>query len=577
MRTAVVGVLWLVFGVVFSVPAWAASPDCVAVDVSVDDAHHVIDVTFRPPASVKRIALQPLAPYSRKALWQSPDGSAQIEDEAIVAAPGHRLLHIRMDASRTPERQDRAYAPFLRFADGTVAIDTQQFLRPKDSTQKLCQRYVPAHGQQVVGFGEASTKPLDLGDTSPAGYVAFGTPYVERHGDLLLAIDKGTPSTIRERVAGDVPRLMDFYVHHLGQAKTPMLFLFMQPDEQGVRSFHGDHLPSSITLGLMGQGWDSMEEADWQRLTGFVAHELFHTWNSAPALGSPEGEALLAKEGGAELARVMATASLSNQTSAQWLPRVGSMYNACLFDIHRAQSVASALDKRAPGGLPYDCGAPLMLALALAANPHDPVTGYFDLWTKLAEQRRGKSLPDFAWTDLIPPGMAAALRDTLVHAIQGPDAYADSMQAAFHQLGVGVEPASKLDAENSQRYAGALMSHLMRVDCDGNVSFWTQPDGFLIDKSLSNCHVLQAGSTVDALLGQPFATADMLALSKQVAERCAHGSSVKVGYKGAVPSDGDVPCTQPLPALPKPLVFTGLGGIPAAAEASSRSSPTIGP
>nr|WP_199043452.1 hypothetical protein [Dyella sp. ASV24] len=577
MKTAVAGVLWLVFGVVFSAPVWAASADCVAIDVSVDDAHHAIDVSFRPPASVKRIALQPLAPYSRKALWQSPDGSAQIEDEAIVANPGHRVLHVRMDASRTPERQDRAYAPFLRFADGTVAIDTQQFLPPKDSTQKLCQRYVPAHGQQVIGFSEASTQPLDLRDTSPLGYVAFGTPYVERHGDLLLAIDKGTPSTIRERVASDVPRLMDFYVQHLGPAKTPTLFLFMQPDEQGVRSFHGDHLPSSITLGLMGQGWDSLEEADWQRLTGFVAHELFHTWNSAPALGSPEGEALLAKEGGAELARVMATASLSNQTSAQWLPRVGSMYNVCLFDIHRAQSVASALEKRAPGGLPYNCGAPLMLALALAANPQDPVAGYFDLWAKLTEQRRGKSLPDFAWTDLIPPGTDAALRDELVHAIQAPDAYADSMQAAFHQLGVRVEPASKLDAENSQRYAGALMSHLMRVDCDGNVSFWTQPDGFLIDKSLSTCHVLQAGNTVDALLGQPFATADMLALSKQVADRCAHGSPVKVGYKGAVPPDGNVPCTQPLPVLPKPLVFTGLDGIPSTAEASSRSSPTIGP
>ncbi|MCT7013845.1 hypothetical protein, partial [Salmonella enterica] len=86
----------------------------------------------------------------------------------------------------------------------------------------------------------------------------------------------------------------------------------------------------------------------------FVAHELFHTWNSAPALGSPEGEALLVKEGGAELARVMATASLSNQAPSPWLPRVGSMYNACLFDLPPGQSIAKALDQRAPGGLPYD-------------------------------------------------------------------------------------------------------------------------------------------------------------------------------------------------------------------------------
>ena len=577
MKIAVAGMLWLVFGVVFSAPAWAVSPDCIAIDVGVDDAHHAIDITFRPPASVTRIALLPLAPYSRKALWQSPDGSAQIEDDAIVAVPGHRILRVRIDASRTPERQDRAYAPFLRFADGTVAIDSQQFLRPKDSTQKLCQRYIPAHGQQVIGFGQVGKQPLDLGDTSPVGYVAFGEPYVERHGDLLFVIDKGTPSRIRERVASEVPRLVDFYVRHLGPAKTPTLFLFMQPDEQGVRNFHGDHLPSSITLGLMGQGWDAMEDADWQRLTGFVAHELFHTWNSAAVLGSPEGVGLLAKEGGAELARVMAMASLANQPPAQWLPRVGSMYNACLFDLPQGQSVTVALDKRAPGGLPYDCGAPLMLALAVAANAHDPVTAYFDLWKKLTELRRGKSLPDFAWTDLIPSGTDPAVRNALVHAIQAPDAYADSMRAAFRQLGVRVEPASTLDPENSRRYAAALMSHLMRLDCAGNVGFWTQPDGFLLDKSLPTCHVLKVGHTVDALLGQPLATADLLALAKQMAGRCARGEPVEVGYKDpdTASADARIRCTEPLPSHPLPVVFSGLDGFASSPPATPRSSPTI--
>jgi hypothetical protein len=254
------------------------------------------------------------------------------------------------------------------------------------------------------------------------------------------------------------------------------------------------------------------------------------------------------------------------------------MYNACLFDLPQAQSVATALDKRAPGGLPYDCGAPLMLALALMANPHDPVSGYFDLWKKLAEHRHGKSLPDFAWTDLIPSGTNAVVRAALVHAIQAPDAYADSMQAAFHQLGVKVEPASKLDEENSRRYAAALMSHLMRLDCGGSVGFWTQPDGFLLDKSLTTCHVLKVGQTVDALLGQPVATADLIALSKQIGERCAHGEPVKIGYKGkpdVTSADAEIRCTKPLPTQPVPLVFTGLDGCILSPPAMPRSSPTM--
>lgn len=576
MRTAGAGVLWLLVGLMSSWSAWAAPSDCVAIDVGVDDAHQTIDVTFRPPASVTRIALQSLAPYSRKALWQSPDGSARIEDDAVVAVPGHRVLHVRMDASKTPERQDRAYAPFLRFADGTVAIDTQQFLGPKDGTQKLCQRYVPAPGQQVIGFGQVSTRPLELSDSSPMGYVALGTPSVVRHEDLLLAIDRDVPAPVRDRISADIPRLVDFYVRRLGPAKTPTLFLFMQPNEQGERSFQGDHLPSSITMGLMGKGWDVVTEDEQQRLTGFVAHELFHTWNSAPGLGSPEGEALLAKEGGAELARVLATASLANQSPAQWLPRVGSMYNACLFGLRRGQSIADALQNRAPGGLPYDCGAPLMFALAVAVNPRDPMAGYFDLWKNLADQRRTHPASGYAWTDLIPPSMSRSVRDDLERAIQTPDAYGSSMQGAFRPLGVVVEPASTLDAADGRRYAAALVAHLMRQDCGGNVSFWAQPDGFLVDKGLSACHVLKPGNTIDALLGQPLASADLLALSKRVAERCAHGQPISVGYKGNEPG-GEIPCTNPVPALPQLLVFKGLAGDPVPAEAASRASPTIGP
>ena len=50
-----------------------------------------------------------------------------------------------------------------------------------------------------------------------------------------------------------------------------------------------------------------------RQMDGFLAHELFHTWNSAPTLGSPEGKALLAKEGGAEFARIVASAALDQQ------------------------------------------------------------------------------------------------------------------------------------------------------------------------------------------------------------------------------------------------------------------------
>ena len=71
------------------------------------------------------------------------------------------------------------------------------------------------------------------------------------------------------------------------------------------------------------------------------------------------------------------------------------------------------------------------------------------------------------------------------------------------------------------------------------------------------------------------ATSDLQALSRQMADRCEHGQPVRVGYKDNPSADGDVPCTKPVPTLPQPLIFKGFADVSAAAEASSRASPTI--
>ncbi|WP_430391948.1 hypothetical protein [Dyella sp. 20L07] len=548
---------WLFLVLVAAFTPARAGASCVAVDVRMDDAQHALDITVHLPPSVNRIALDDLKPYSRKALWTSPDGSTRIDDDAISAADDRRELHIRMDVAHSPPRHDRSYAPFLRFVDGTVALYTPQFLAGEQSTLTLCPRYIPAKGQQVIGFGRAQSSPLQAGDTNPRGYVAFGTPEVTRNGGVLLVSDRQAPTWMREHMAKQAPRLVDFYTRRLGPGTVPTLFLFAQPEEQGVRNFNGDHLPSSLTLGLYGSGWETMDEDTLDDADNFLAHELFHVWNSAPLLGSPEGEGLLAKEGGAELARVIATASLAGRSPKEWLGSLDGANNGCLVGSSADNSIAAALKNPSPGMLPYQCGMVLMFAAAMAANPHDPAAGYFGLWRALERQHQAKPIDGYAWTDLIPPQASPELRQALIAAVQSPHGYAEHMRDVWRMLGMQTEPVAQLGQNDRHRYAATLMAHMMKQDCGGSVSFWNNPDGILLDKSLSTCHALRVGATVVAMQGQPFATGDVLAMASEVADRCARGDTVQVSYapnaKDAASSSSDVRCHAPL-ALPPPPV-----------------------
>jgi hypothetical protein len=556
MKTCIAWLL-LVLSLLLTSTSIEARSACIPVHVQMDDKLQSVDISMDVPSSVTRIPLQNLEPNHRTSLWTSPDHSTRIEEDAIQATSGQRPLHMRMDLTQPPDRKDRAYAPFLRFADGTVALDSQLFLAADNSSIPLCPRYFPGKGQEVIGFGQVQTTPLEAGSNAPAGYVAFGSPYVQRSQGLLFVSDTKAPVSLRERIATQAPLIVSFYASKLGKRDIPTVFLFAVPNHPGIRNFNGDHLPSSITLGLYGSGWDGSDNDAQLELTGFLAHELFHVWNSAPELGSPEGEALIAKEGGAELARIMMVGMLNRQSPGSWLDQIASTYNACLFDLPQGVSIATALKQRTSDRLSYLCGVPVMFALAVANNPQNPVEGYFDLWKKLERQHRIKHIDGYNWTDLMPARIDAALRNELTRAIRMPDAYATAMQEALNQVGIHSEPLATLNADDSRQYAGAIVAHLMRQDCGGSVSFWINPDGFLIDKTPVPCKALKSGSTVNAILGQSLSSADMLVLAKAVFERCAKGHTVEVGYtQGSASGTSEVICSKPMPPLPRPLRFS---------------------
>ena len=524
---------------------------CIDADVTIDAGHSRIDVQMQLPPDVARIELASLGPFHRRDLWRSPDDSAAIEDDAIAPrVASHRQLRVSIDVTRNLAQADRAYTPFLRFHDGTVAVYSAMLAAADTSPVKLCPRFVPAKGEQVIGYGRVLSQALHPDAAAGPGYVAFGTPQVTQSGSLLMVTDRGVPAALHARVADVIPGIVDFYAKYLGAHALPVVYLYMAPEVGAGRSYKGDHLDASITLGLLGQGWDTPDDPQVLLMIGFVAHELFHSWNSGGALGSPEGEALLAKEGGAEFAKVLATAHVLHRNESEWLKDVAAAFNACRYAQREGISVRAALQNRSPGGLPYDCGMPMMLALAAAANPRDPASGYFDLWKRLAARRGQDAAGTYRWQDLLAdPASPSSV--TLEHAVGEPGAYVSSLTQVLEAPGFKVSPAAVLTADDRARIAGLLLAHVMQQDC-GNYSFWTQPDGFPLDDPLPGCKTLRPGAKVTALLGQALHDADLQAMALQIAQRCAAGLTVEVGYSDAQ-KPSQVHCTQALDVPPRPV------------------------
>lgn len=542
-------------GLFHAVPARAG---CVPVAVRYDAKAQTVQAGLTLPEGQTSLKLRDLAPYHRSKLWSSPDGSARIDDAGLAAArPGQRELHLQMDVHADAPIEDRAYAPYLRFTDGTVAVYAPLFLAPSHGKTTLCPRWIPAPGQQVVGYGHAQATPLATDMATPEGYVAFGRPQVQRHGALMLVSDRGTPAWVRDRIAGEAPAMVDLYARTMGPARVPMLFVFSRPTPPGARDFKGDHLPASITLGLLGDAWDRADPESLDQLTRFLAHELFHSWNSDPLLGSPEGEALLAKEGGADLAKIFAGGQVMGASRQALWDAVAQSYDACLLKLRRGQSVANALADDQPGAMPYDCGAALMSALAVAADPGDPVRGYFGLWRALRQSHMRHPQDGYRWQDLMPPSLAPDLRTALEQAVSQPNAFGPKLQQVWAALGVKVAPQTTFDPDTRRAYLGQLMAHLMAADCGGTVSLWNTPDGFRLDHPLPRCHALQAGALVEAIQGEPLASANPLALAQQVQARCAAGGTVTVGYAAEggkpAPAASSVVCTAPLSLPPAPV------------------------
>lgn len=528
-------------------PVAFAGEACVDVRVGIDAGHHAISMQLALPPGVESLALAPSDGYPRSELLRSPDASATVSDDELRATKADGRMALSLDVRDNLPQRDRTYAPFLRFADGTVAFDSE-FLAPADGAPPLCLRFVPAHGEKVVGFGQVVDHQLRApGDGRSGGYVAFGDPRIDASGTPLKAFDRSVPDWAAQHLDDSLGRVVSYYRRWLPSIALPTAFVYRMPYPPGIggSGSHGDRLPQSLTLGLLGD-WSTPQDEALLPLDAFLGHEVFHLWNAANGMEPTDTRAMLAQEGGADLAGMFAAASLHGDGEAEWLDAATDALDTCLAALPDGGRLADA--EFAHGRLPYDCGVPTMLALAAANDRNDPANGYFRSWKRLVE--RGLAEPDlhYRWDALADPDADPRVLAALRGAIDGDAAFPQAIRNALTLVGFALVSNKKLSPALRNRLIQQLVGALMARDCDGLVDLWSEPDGYRVGEHASACHALQPGRTIVAVLDMPLASDDPTALREAIAVRCDAGEKVRAGYADG--GSADLACPAELPRVP---------------------------
>ncbi|GLQ98187.1 hypothetical protein [Dyella mobilis] len=525
-------------------PVLADAP-CVDADIRITPDHKAVLFKVNLPNDVRALRLADFDGYRRSQLWLSEDDSATVTDAALT--PTHaRSMQASMNVSENLDRIDRVYPPFLRFSDGTVAVDSALYRANSDSPS-LCAHFIPAPGEEVAGFGTVTTKALTLPPQASSGYVAFGTPRIDRRFGVTIVSDRGIPAWALDQVARAIPHIAHFYSNYLGPITLPTVFFYSQPSDSADTDYHGERLPESITLGLIGNGWRQPDTQKADKLIAFVAHEVFHAWNAANGMHPADDESNLAVEGGAEFAKILATAEQQKQNQSAWWAGVSDALNRCLLELPTRGSLSDG--HLGHGMLPYDCGVPVMLVIGAANDPQRPGEGFFLAWKQLIQRKRDATDRSYRWTDLVMSSADPKIVQTLEAAVRQDQAYSTAIVRALNLAGFKLQPVSNASSEEREAINGKWMAAFMAQDCHGRISFWKKPNGFLLDHPLPSCSNLSAGKIVVSLAGEAFATSQPPQLASAIYSQCATGHEASAAYDDG--SSASLACPVTPPVLPQ--------------------------
>jgi hypothetical protein len=467
-------------------------------------------------------------------------------------------------AGRSPNRSIRLAEPGLAWRNGQIT-GTAPFRRatllivPDDREQDgrysllaavegrgfvlFAPYLLPSAGsfEARVSLSGGRYRALPRGEALRGNILVGAVPV--RAGAIHLLGATNMPPALAASLGGRAAALLDFYTRRLRTRPGVRPLIVMAYAERAPRpelaGFRGDVTANGvILLRFRGPAPDLGEGGARGRVTGFLAHELFHLWNGRRD-DHPASEAWL-HEGSAEYYSWLAVAALwPREISLE--RNLQNALNGCMAFL--GPRALLALDAE-HSGLRYPCGA---IAQWLADAGTRGASGGrrtgFDLWARLLRGGpggRGYTLADFrAAADALAPGTALLLSRFLESGL-GWEALAPVLTAQGADVAGGPPAPQGLHFAAARAIALSLCTQFGGAGSgDGGVYF------------TGECGALGSQIVIDRVDGlDPLAAAE--AVYRRVREACARRAELALVLRaGAATHERTLRCTAAFePALP---------------------------
>lgn len=488
------------------------------------------------PKAVDRFAFEENADDVRQDTWHAP-ADMTLKDGVLKRVDGKAFSSFTIQLTPDTAPRDRRYPALTRIGEGWQVYGP--YFAGKET---------PAPAATVVARkGWQALPRAKAGQVSLAGYAYVGPSSLVEAGAETLVVAPNVSPDLRAQIATAGQGTAAYYQRRLGVGlpAKPVLIATRVPEFTGG-GWQGDTVDGPMmSLRFFGPAVAAGDDAG--QVSGFVAHESFHFWNSRFLASDDAENAPWLHEGAAEYAALLATRALGTRDEGAVAKALAGRLTAC---------AASLGDKDLAEHGPrrnkavYDCGVLVQwtadLKLRAASNGQRDV---LDAWREIfvhaetGDHRYG--VKEF----MVAAGMTEADEDPLRLLMRPGQADRWSrLTTALIQLGATVTPTRSADADRA-----ALMFGLLGPLCRDNYGFFGGDGDFIKLDTGDRCGVANGDPKVDRVAGHDIVK-DASAAFDTVAVLCASGgASVPLAYQGKAVVD--LPCRK-LPPAPKAWTVT---------------------
>lgn len=487
------------------------------------------------PQAVTRFAFEENADDVRQDTWRPP-ADMTLKDGILQRVDGKAFSSFTIQLTPDTAPRDRRYPALTRVGEGWQVYGPY-----------FAGKATPAPSATVISKKGWSALPkARAGQVSLAGYVYVGPSDLVSAGAATLVAAPNVSPDLRAQIAQAGQGTAAYYQRRLGVGLPAKPVLIATRVPEFTSGWQGDTVDGPMmSLRFFGPAVAGADEAG--QVSGFVAHESFHFWNSRFLASGDAENAPWLHEGAAEYASLLATRELGTRSEAAVGKALAGRLTACAASLGD-KDLAEHGPRR--GKAVYDCGVVVQWAAdlklrAASGGRRDVLDAWRGIFVHAQTGDRHYGVEEF----MASAGMSEADEDPLRLLMRPgqPDRW-DRLTAALTELGAAVAPTRSADADR-----GALMFALLGPICKDSYGFFGGDGDFITLDTGDRCSAANGNPKVDRVAGHDIVK-DASAAFDTVATLCASGSGeVPLAYQGQVVAT--LPCRK-LPPAPKAWTVT---------------------